>query len=243
MTVFTITDPIAKILGNWASGLGLGAVLFRVALSLLLAAVLGYERAAKRHAAGLRTFIVVSLGGTLAILGDLFLLAGTGHGSFFFSAAVVVAAAMLSGNAVLYSSKNQIRGLTTSAALWVTAILGIAVGAGLYTAALIGFAALLCSLSLFPLLESYLKNRSNHFEIQLELTNRTDLVRFAATLRQLGLRVDDIEENQAYRNCGLSVYSIALTVCGEEIKKYKDHRQIIEALASIDYVHHVEELN
>ena len=43
----------------------------------------------------------------------------------------VIAVAMLSGNSVLFSSRNQIRGLTTSAALWACGIIGLALGAGL----------------------------------------------------------------------------------------------------------------
>ena len=43
-------------------------------------------------------------------------------------------------------------------------------------------------------------------------------------------------------NSGLSVYTIALTVTSPELKKYKEHREIIEALRSLDYIAHIEEL-
>ena len=42
---------------------------------------------------------------------------------------------------------------------------------------------------------------------------------------------------------GLSVYSITLTIISAELKKYKAHREIIEALSTLEYVRHIEEMN
>ena len=61
-------DYIADLLGPWAGELGTGAVLLRIALSVLLAAVVGCERSSKRHSAGLRTFIIVSLASTTSAI-------------------------------------------------------------------------------------------------------------------------------------------------------------------------------
>ena len=93
------------------------------------------------------------------------------------------------------------------------------------------------------MIERYLKNRSNHFEIHLELKNNGALYNFVATIRRLGLRIDDIEANPAYANSGLSVYSISISIDSEELKKYKTHTEIIEALRSLDYIYHIEEMS
>ncbi len=235
-------DPIAKLLGEWASAMTVGSIFLRIGLALLVAAVLGCERAGKRHAAGLRTFIIVCLGGALATLLDMYLMVSVGLVFPFASAAAVVAVAILASNSVLFSSRNQIKGLTTSAALWTTGLLGMLLGAGLYTVALVAFFALIFCLSYFPAFERYLKDRSNHFEIHLELANKNDLAEFIATIRRLGLYIDDIESNPAYLNSGLSVYSISLTIQSEELKRYKTHAEIIAAIATIEYVSHVEEM-
>lgn len=96
-------------------------------------------------------------------------------------------------------------------------------------------------LQFFPALEKYLKQRSNHFELHLELRNKNDLQAFMTTLRELGMRIDDVELNSAFINSGLSVYAIKLTIESKELKKYKTHDEIIEALRSIDYIHYIEE--
>ena len=235
------SDPIVKLLGEWSAGLNLGSVILRIALSVFLSAVIGCERSSKRHSAGLRTFILVSFTGTVVMICDLSVMAAYG-GLPIISAACVIGAAMISGNSILFSSKNQIKGLTTSAGLWSCAVLGLVSGAGLYSLTLITFVTLICCMSFFPSFEIYLKNRSNHFEIHLELKNRSNLQDFITTIRKLGLRIDDIESNPAYINSGLSVFTVSLTVSSEEMRKYKTHTEIIEALSTLEYVYHVEEI-
>ena len=159
------------------------------------------------------------------------------------SAATVVGGAMISGNSILFNSKSQIRGLTTSAGLWASGLIGLAAGAGYYTITVVSFLSLLCIISLFPSLEKYLKDHSNHFEVHLELKNRANLQDFVTTVRKLDIRIDDIELNPAYANSGLSVYSISLSINNETLKKYRSHAEIIEALKSLEYISHIEEMN
>lgn len=113
----------------------------------------------------------------------------------------------------------------------------------MYTVTLAAFFAMLVIISLFPALERFLKDKSNHFEVHLELTNRSNLQEFVTTIRRLGIRIDDIESNPAYLNSGLSVYSVSLTILSKELKKYKRHDEIIQAMRSLDYVYHIEEMN
>ena len=236
-------DVIAGLLGPWSAELGLGAILLRAALSVLFSAVIGCERSSKRHSAGLRTFILVSITGTAAMLTDRLLMELAGVPVPVLSAAAVIGMATISGNSILFSSKNQIKGLTTSAGLWCCGLIGMALGAGLYTLSLVLFLVLLCSMSGLPVLEKHLKDRSNHFEVHLELKNKGDLAEFVATIRALGIRIDDIESNPAYVGAGLSVFSVSFTVTSAELKQYKKHEEIIEALRSLEYVYYIEEMN
>ena len=236
-------DVIAGLLGPWSAELGLGAILLRAALSVLFSAVIGCERSSKRHSAGLRTFILVSITGTAAMLTDRLLMELAGVPVPALSAAAVIGRATISGNSILFSSKNQIKGLTTSAGLWCCGLIGMALGAGLYTLSLVLFLVLLCSMSGLPVLEKHLKDRSNHFEVHLELKNKGDLAEFVATIRALGIRIDDIESNPAYVGSGLSVFSVSFTVTSAELKQYKKHEEIIEALRSLEYVYYIEEMN
>lgn len=235
-------DPIATLLGNWATTLSVEAISFRIIISIILSAIIGCERSIKRHSAGLRTFILVSLASTISMLVDLYLMENSIEKFAFLSMATIISTAMLSGNSILFTSKNQIKGLTTSVGLWTAGIIGLAIGAGLYSVTAIAFIALICILYLFPNFEAELKDRSNHFEVHLELKNKSYLQDFVTTIRKLGLRIDDIELNPAYINSGLSVYSISITIDSNELKKYKKHSEIIKALSSLEYIYYIEEI-
>lgn len=241
--LFCVSDPLADAMGEWSKSVNVWSVLLRVVLSVALSAIIGYERSSKRHAAGFRTFILVSLSATVAMMLDVYLVETYGNGFYVISGASIVGIAILSANSILFSSRSQIKGLTTSVGLWACGILGLSIGAGIYTVTAIVFVALICCLSLFPSIEKYLKNRSNHFEVHLELKNSHNLQDFVTTIRRLGMRIDDIESNPAYSGSGLSVYSVSITVGSEELKKYKSHNEIIKALSTLDYVYHIEEMN
>ena len=240
--MFFSVDPISRILGEWSSRLDIYSILLRIALTVLFSAIIGWERSTKRHAAGLRTFMLISLASTMAMLLDLFMMKSSQLNIPVISAAVVIGIAIISSNSILFSSKSQIKGLTTAAGLWTVGFMGLLIGAGFYTVSLIGFIAMMLCLSLFPRMERYFKNKSNHFEVHLELKNKENLQNFVATIRKLGLRIDDIEVNPAYIHSGLSVYSVSLTIQSDELKKYKTHGEIIDALRSIEYIHHIEEM-
>ena len=243
MPEFSAMDPLNKLTDGWLGEFNIWTIIIRLALAFLIGALFGFERSRKRHTAGFRTFTFVSLFSAIAALLDIFFAANYNEIFPAVTTAVVLGGAIISGNTLLYSSKNQIKGLTTAVALWLTGIIGAAFGAGLYTAALIGVVLAFITLSAMPRLEFYMKNRSNHFEIHLELKNRNDLVNFTGVVRKLGLRIDDIEANPAYNNTGLGVYTISLTIHSNELKKYKTHAEIIEALKTLEYINCIEEIN
>ena len=234
-------DIIAELLGSWASEINIGSIALKTVMAIVMATILGCERAKNRHAAGLRTLIVLSIGSVFAGIADIYFVNVLGVAFSFLSAAVVIGIAIITANTIIFSSKNQIKGLTTSVGLWTMSIISAMLGYGLYTAALIGFVALMVGLVAFTKLETFIKTKSNHLEVHLELKSRNSLQEFMATIREFGLKIEDIESNPAYANSGLGVYSVKLTIVGEKLKK-KTHADIIEALASLDYIFFIEEI-
>lgn len=214
-------------------------ILLRVVLAMVLGAVIGCERTNKRHSAGLRTFMLMGLASATAMILDQHLL---NNGIYLMSAALLVASATLSVHSLFRTSRNQILGLTTAVALWACCIIGMACGAGQYVLAVFSTLLLLFSLTAMSALEGFLKNRSAHVEIHLELTESRYLNAFITTVRRLGLSIKDIELNRSYRETKLSVYTVVMTIENEQLKKNKTHREIIEALSSLEYVSHIEEI-
>lgn len=117
-------------------------VLVRLTLAAVLGALLGYQREAVGSAAGLRTHILVSLGSAIFVLVPL--QAGMALGDLSrVLQGLLAGIGFLGAGAVLKRSDNdEIMGLTTAANIWVTAAIGMAIGMGRETTALVstGFA-------------------------------------------------------------------------------------------------------
>lgn len=145
ITAFALSDPIARLLGEWSMGLNTYSIILRIAVAVIFASVIGCERSSKRHSAGLRTFVLISFASTVSMILDIYLMMSYSFSVPVLSAATIIGTAMVSGNSILFSSRNQIKGLTTSAGLWACGILGFTIGAGLYTVTVIVYVS--CSAS------------------------------------------------------------------------------------------------
>ena len=131
-------------------------VLLRLALAAALGAAIGLERELREREAGLRTHLLVSLGSALFTIVSAY-----GFHAFLASGASVVRAdptriaaqivtgiGFLGAGAIIRQGLS-VRGLTTAATLWVVAAIGLAAGAGYYSAAVV--ATVLVLVSLWPL--------------------------------------------------------------------------------------------
>jgi putative Mg2+ transporter-C (MgtC) family protein len=131
-------------------------VLLRLALAAVLGSVLGLERELREREAGLRTHLLVSVGSALFTLVSAY-----GFHEFLNSGASVVRAdpariaaqivtgiGFLGAGAIIRQGLS-VRGLTTAATLWVVAAIGMAAGAGYYSAAV--FTTAVALVALWPL--------------------------------------------------------------------------------------------
>jgi putative Mg2+ transporter-C (MgtC) family protein len=99
--------------------------------SVVLGAIVGFEREESRKPAGLRTHILVCLGSCLATVVSV---------GFFDTDPARIAAGIVTGIGFLgagsiIASRGHIKGLTTAASLWTVAIIGMAAGTGAYVLA------------------------------------------------------------------------------------------------------------
>ena len=122
ITAFALSYPIARLLGEWSMGLNTYSIILRIAVAVIFASVIGCERSSKRHSAGLRTFVLISFASTVSMILDIYLMTSYSFSVPVLSAATIIGTAMVSGNSILFSSRNQIKGLTTSAGLWACGI-------------------------------------------------------------------------------------------------------------------------
>ena len=133
-----------------------GEVVLRVVLAAVLGGAVGVEREIREREAGLRTHLLVSVGAALFTLASAYGFREflTNGGSVVRADPTRIAAQIVSGIGFLGAGAIirqglSVRGLTTAATLWVVAAIGLASGAGYYTAAVI--TTLVALVSLWPL--------------------------------------------------------------------------------------------
>ena len=113
----------------------------KLLVSFFLGAIIGVERQFRRREAGMRTFTLICMGSAAAMLISIwipqcypnFLNGDPGR----IAAQVLTGIGFLGAGAIM-QSHGSIHGLTTAACIWVVAVIGLAVGAGMYVPALIG---------------------------------------------------------------------------------------------------------
>lgn len=145
--------------GTYLSPSNLSAIVFRLCLSLVLGAIIGLDRELSHKPAGLRTHMLVSFGSALFVLIPLQLVAADSQNELSrVIQGIVSGVGFLGAGVILRESQQELRlfevhGLTTAAAIWVAAALGIAAGCGLWQMGLIAALMSLAVLRVFKSLE------------------------------------------------------------------------------------------
>lgn len=119
---------------------------FKLLLSLVLGSIVGFERKRKGQSAGLRTFALISMGATLAMLISIYVpqeYLGLKNGDPGRIAAQVISGIGFLGAGAIIQMKGSVKGLTTAAGIWMVATLGLAVGVGMYLVSIVATALIL----------------------------------------------------------------------------------------------------
>lgn len=132
------------------------SVILRLTVALLVGSAIGFNRQQPGRPAGLRTFMIVSLGAALFVMIPLQV---DGESTFYSTNAlsrtlqgVATGVGFLGAGMILQQShsrlgKAEVKGLTSAATIWLAAGLGAAAGCGLWRMSLIGTLMALAVLS------------------------------------------------------------------------------------------------
>lgn len=149
-------------------------IVIRLCVAVVLGAIVGLERERKEWAAGLRTHILVTVGAALAMMvsihgfGDVLDRKGFVIDPSRVAAQVVSGIGFLGAGTIIFLKREIIRGLTTAASIWSLAVVGLAVGGGMYWAASISTVLILFVLGGIKWIERKFFNRDGFTSVQLK---------------------------------------------------------------------------
>ena len=130
-----------------------GTEIIQLALAAVIGGVIGAEREYRNKSAGFRTLILICMGSCLFTILSI----AIGKDASDRIASNIVTGIGFIGAGVIFKTGNNINGLTTAATVWVTAALGMTVGAGFYLAAIIACIMVFMVLYLFTILEKWIE--------------------------------------------------------------------------------------
>ena len=217
------------------------AVTVRLVLAVICGGFVGIEREYKRRPAGFRTHILICLGAAVTTLTSqyLFVTMNLFTDVARLGAQVIAGIGFIGAGTIIVTNRQRVKGLTTAAGLWTSAIIGLVCGAGYVECALFATAMVLCAELLLIKLEYRFAKQKKELNIYVEYKNADTIERIIKVLRDRQLKTDGLEITKISDENGGYIYHavMTLTVSGSRFDG-----EISKELNSIEQIITVEEL-
>jgi putative Mg2+ transporter-C (MgtC) family protein len=212
------------------------SILIRLLLAMFFGGFIGVERESKRRPAGFRTHILICVGSALTTLTSQYLylelhmftdLARLG-------AQVIAGMGFIGAGTIIITKRKDVKGLTTAAGLWTTAIIGLCLGAGYYEGGIAGtFSVLFVELLLGKFEHKYIRKYTQAiFYIEFK---KKGTIKFISDLFENNkMTIVDMEMNKANK-----LTKAFITI---KVKDAKLIDTVIEEIAAVENVEFVDTL-
>lgn len=216
------------------------SVAVRMALAMVCGGVIGFEREYKRRSAGFRTHILICLGAAMTTLTSQYLCLYMNYFTDMgrLGAQVVAGIGFIGAGTIIVSRGNRVKGLTTAAGLWTSAIIGLALGCGFYEGAVFATVAVLLAELVFSKWEYHLMDSAPEINLYMEYTDKDCLEKVLKLYREHDVKVLDMEITRAKgseHHNACAIFSLRLN------KKIRTEKLLVDVKAT-DGVVSVEEL-
>lgn len=211
----------------------------RLSLAMLCGGILGMERGKKNRPAGFRTYMLVCVGATLVMLTNQYMYEVYGGGDpARLGAQVISGIGFLGAGTIIVTGRNRVKGLTTAAGLWADACIGLAIGIGFYSGAIIGCTLIFVVMSLLHRMDSWMTANTRTMDMYMEFQKMSDLGSFMSIIKGYGMKITEIEMTKSNRDEEVGV-AVLLTL---KMEKKHLHTEIIQMLSQVQGVIYIEEI-
>lgn len=232
--------------------LNMASLLLRLTLVSVLGGLIGMERERKRLPAGFRTYMLVCIGSALAMIlsqyitvmqsgawAEASVAVGNRTDVSRFGAQVISGVGFLGASTILITNRQEVRGLPTAAGLWASACMGLAVGAGLYECAVVGFLLILLSMFVLPRIENAVRVKARNMMFYVEFYTVEDITSIIRASKALGIRIFEVDFDKGKLASGIynpnAVFTVGLPVG-------MTHVSAMSELSRIENIRVIEEL-
>ena len=224
---------------NIASSWNLLGITVRLMFALLVGLVIGIDRERKRRVAGIKTHILVCLGSALVMITSQYMMLEFGESADIsrMGAQVISGVGFLGVGTIIVTGRNQVKGLTTAASIWVCACVGLAAGIGFIEGVIIVLILLVFTLKVLGKLDTVVRKSAREVDLYIEFVDNKGLLTFCDKIKADGHTIVKMQlgkwdgENE-YPNALFSIRT-----------KDRDHvARLAVELRRLKYVKSIEEL-
>lgn len=214
-------------------------VMIRLVLAVICGGAIGIERERKRRPAGFRTHILICLGATMTTLTSqyIYLELGLFTDLARLGAQVIAGIGFIGAGTIIVTKRRQVKGLTTAAGLWTAAIVGLALGAGYYEAALLTTAFVVIVEVVLARFEFFINSTARDINLYVEYRETEALAQMTECLRGKRVSVLDLQitKSGAASQNPCAIFSL-------QMPRKLAHDVLMTSLSEIEGVVSVEEL-
>ena len=215
------------------------SIIVRILLAALIGCLIGLERERGNRPAGFRTYTLVSVGACLVMMTNqyMFSLYQSGDPARL-GAQVISGVGFLGAGTILVTRNSQVRGLTTAAALWTSACVGLALGTGFYVGALVVGGILVVVMILLRPLNNVLQRKNGFMRLYAHFDTSDDIDIFLRECKTEHVAVGDMQPlMQKAPEQGGIVVLIEMRNVAEAA-----HETLVQKFSALHGVRYMEEL-
>jgi len=206
---------------------------------MICGGIIGLERSRKNRPAGFRTYMIVCLSSALVMMTNQYIYNNfSGSDPARLGAQVISGIGFLGAGTIMVTSRSQIKGLTSAAGLWASACLGLAIGVGFYSGAVIVALIVFIIITFFKKIDYMLTSNNRIINIYTSFKSIEQLDKFIIFCNLSDFKVRNIEITKDTIPHEISVIAI-ITL---EAKERMNHVDVIQKLNSFEGLVHIEEL-
>ena len=224
---------------RFADGFHMWGAVIRMVLAVICGGIIGIEREFKRRPAGFRTHILICLGASLTTITSQYLYLEMNMFTDLarLGAQVIAGIGFIGAGTIIVTKRRQVKGLTTAAGLFASAILGLAIGAGFLEAAVIATVLILVVELLFSRLEYFVMSTARTVHLYIEYKQNDSLTEMTEYMRLHHIAVSDLQitKSGAVTQNPCAIFSL-------DLPRKLTHDRVMTALSEIEGVISVEEL-
>ena len=199
-----IFDPLREL-----STYGL---VIRMLLAFACGGIIGIEREYRRRPAGFRTHILICTGSAVTIMTNQFLFLEL-HASTDIArmgAQVIAGIGFIGAGSIIVTKRQRVKGLTTAAGLWATAIIGLCIGGGFYEGGVAATGLILITELCFSKLDHFVADHTPELNLYVKCSDDGSLLQVEKMIEEEKMNIISTEIIRRDEETQYAVYAIFL---------------------------------